>query len=371
MARKLLFLTTLVILFAGLATSSVTAEPWNLSLNKVDADPDKSYTLQETDGPWLILAATFSGDGGAEQAHDLVLELRKRHKLPAYVHDMKVKLDKDTGGRGIDRYNQPIKWKYRRGNQHEEIAVLVGHFADSYDPKGKETLKQIKLMKPDCLSVKKRGKTNMNLARVREAFKTILAPGNEKKKKGPMGQAFLVRNPLSPMNDAVQKALDPFVVDLNKGVKYSLLEAKGKYTVQVAHFTGKVITDQGAINKIKTGQLKLNESRLKDAAMKADKLTKALRMKGYEAYQFHDRQASLVTVGSFNSVGSPRKDGKIEINPQILKIIETFKGQPSRTTGKLGSRLVVGIPLDLQPIPVEIPKESITSTLVRRSNNDD
>lgn len=375
MIRKVTFLTllfVLVALFVGLTTSSATAEPWNgiLSLNKVEADSSKTYKLQEADGPWLILATTFSGNGGSEQANELVLELRKRYKLSAYVHDMSLELDKDTGARGVDKYNRPIQWKYRRGNQLHEIAVLVGHFSDVNDPGGKTALQKLKYMTPECLSVEKRGKTNQTLAGCRAFMKKILVSGNEKKKKGPMGKAFLVPNPLCDMNKAKQKTLDPFIVELNKGIKYSLLDAKGKYTVQVAHFTGKVITDQGKIHRIKNKKLNQKESRLQQAAMNADKLARALRMKGYEAYQFHDRYASIVTVGSFNSVGTPRQDGKTEINPTIHKIIDTFKGRPCRATGKIGSQLVVGIPLDIQPIPVEIPKESIISSLVRRSNND-
>ena len=373
MTRKVSFCTMLLVLVAlvvSLTTSSATAEPWNiLSLNKVEADPNKDYKLQETDGPWLILATTFSGNGGEEQAHELVMELRKKYKLPAYVHDMSLNLDKDTGARGVDRYNRPIKWKYKRGDHLEEIAVLIGHFTGVDDPSATSMLKKIKYMTPECLEIERRGETNRTLAGYRTIMKEILAPGNDKKEKGPMGQAFLVPNPLCEMNEASKKALDPFIVELNKGVRYSLLDAKGKYTVQVAHFTGKVITDQGMINKINKGGAELRESRLQEAAENADKLAYALREKGYEAYQFHDRYASIVTVGSFNSVGSPRPDGKIEINPKVLKIIDTFKGQPSRTTGKIGAQLVINIPLDIQPIPVEIPKESITSSLVRRSNN--
>ena len=66
------------------------APPWEtlLSFNRVDADPQKPYQLAEENGPWLIVAATFSGDGAEQQAHELVLELRKRYKLPAYAHHM-------------------------------------------------------------------------------------------------------------------------------------------------------------------------------------------------------------------------------------------------------------------------------------------
>lgn len=375
MARKVSFLAVGFVLaawVAGLTVSSSFAEPWNgfLAFSKVEADPNKTYELQENDGPWLILATTFSGEGGESQARELVLELRRKYKLSAYVHDMSLKLDKDTGARGVDEYNRPIKWKYRRGEEQKETAVLVGHFSDIDDPSAQAMLDKLKYMRPECLEIKKRGGTNQTLAAFRTITKEILASGNEKKERGPMGKAFLVPNPLCEIKNATQKALDPFVVDLNKGVEFSLLDAKGKYTVQVAHFTGKVITDQGKIRKITTGNVALTETRLQEAAIKADKLTRALRMKGYEAYQFHDRYASIVTVGNFNSVGTPRQDGKIEINPQIHKIIETFKGQPSSSTGQIGSQLFVGIPLDIQPIPVEIPKESITSSLVRRSNND-
>ena len=39
---------------------------------------------------------------------------------------------------------------------------------------------------------------------------------------------------------------------------------------------------------------------------KAHKMTVALRAKGYEAYEFHDRYASIVTVGSYDRPDDPR-----------------------------------------------------------------
>ena len=76
-----------------------------------------------------------------------------------------------------------------------------------------------------------------------------------------------------------------------------------------------MIIKQDEIKAIQDGGKEM-KSELAEAAKKADKLTKALRKKGYEAYQFHDRYASIVTVGSFNSVGTPRADGRTEINPR-------------------------------------------------------
>ena len=74
-----------------------------------------------------------------------------------------------------------------------------------------------------------------------------------------------------------------------------------------------------------------------------------------------------MTVGSFDSVGTPRPDGQIEINPQVHRIMETFKGQPPAGGGPIASQLVVGIPLDLQPIPVNVPRESIGAAYASRS----
>jgi len=64
-------------------------------------------------------------------------------------------------------------------------------------------------------------------------------------------------------------------------------------------------------------------------ARKAHELTLALRQKGYEAYEFHDRGASIVTVGSFDSLGTRRPDGKIELDPRIVQIINTFAAEPA------------------------------------------
>ena len=111
------------------------------------------------------------------------------------------------------------------------------------------------------------------------------------------------------------------------------------------------------------------KSELGQAAEKADKLTTALRLKGYEAYQFHDHQASIVTVGSFDSVGTPRADGRIEINPEIHKIMKTFGAEsttlPGQTIPVTPLKTLIGIPFDIQPTPVQVPKRSISMALRR------
>ncbi|MFW6124704.1 MAG: hypothetical protein ACOC46_01040, partial [Pirellulales bacterium] len=96
------------------------------------------------------------------------------------------------------------------------------------------------------------------------------------------------------------------------------------------------------------------------------RLTVALRMKGYDAYEFHERHASIVCVGSFSSVGKPRQDGKIEINPKIHLLMKKFGARKVSVPGQpagMERKSVVGIPLDIQPIPVKVPKESISAAL--------
>jgi hypothetical protein len=158
---------------------------------------------------------------------------------------------------------------------------------------------------------------------------------------------------------------------MNQGIEHSLLDCPGKYTVKVATFTGTVVLDQKEIQKIQNGE-KAMESSLGKADEKAHQLCEALRIKGYKAYEFHDLNSSIVTVGSFESVGTPRADGKIEINPEILAIMKTCGGPPELKPGKaqpnyLAVKSLAGIPFDFQPVPVEVPKRSISRELARRS----
>ena len=111
------------------------------------------------------------------------------------------------------------------------------------------------------------------------------------------------------------------------------------------------------------------------AADNAARMTKALRDKGVEAYEFHDRTESMVCVGSFDSVGDPRDDGKIEINPGIHRLMETYgpekKFIPGQAQAFVQPRLIEGIPFDPQPLPVVVPRQSIANDYVRRVSHEE
>ena len=62
------------------APRNATAAPWDLiSFKHIEADPNKSYAVAESDGPWMIMVTTFHGDKAELQAQQLVLELRKQN----------------------------------------------------------------------------------------------------------------------------------------------------------------------------------------------------------------------------------------------------------------------------------------------------
>ena len=237
-----------------------------------------------------------------------------------------------------------------------------------------------KQAEPECLKSASGKEAGGSFAELRKISQQMLG-GAPAKPAGPLANAFMTTNPVLPKDYFAPKAgIDKFVLDLNKGIDNSLLDCKGRYSVKIATFTGKVVIDQRKINEIEHGKDLVPHDKAHDndplhyAAAKAHALTEALRKKGFEAYEFHDRYSSIVTIGSFNTVGSPRPDGKTEINPQIHEIMKTFGPDPSTMpkdggANGLGQKSVQvtidkekkSVLLDVQPIPVEVPRRSIGS----------
>jgi len=362
------FLALVVVSLAWLSPLSA-APPWEnvLSFGRVEADGNKDYDLTPDNGPWMIMASTFSAtEAGRQQARDLVLELRKQYKLPAYVHEMSFDFG-DTQARGVDRFGEPVQGSYRRGSEGSEIAVLVGDYRAVDDPKAQKVLKKLKYSQPKSLSFEG-GETSQSLAALRYIQRSVLAPGSEKKKMGPMSRAFVTTNPLLPKEYFSPKGVDNLVVKMNKNIKHGLLKCPGRYTVKVATFHGNAVYNQGEIQDITSGK-KGMKSALDIAADKAHRLAKALRIKGYEAYEYHDRHSSIVTVGSFNSLGS-QVGGQMVLDPKIQQVVRVFSPKTPQSLSEASAqdrhgnpspvRTFVGIPLDLKPTPMEVPKNTIS-----------
>ena len=231
-----------------------------------------------------------------------------------------------------------------------------------------------------------------------------------------MGRAFFTRNPLLPREYFVPKGVDEFVAKMNQGVEHSLLDCPGRYTVQVATFRGKTVlqTDRNASRtdderlRLEMGQDK-TEDPLVEAAENAHLLTKELRKHGWEAYEFHDRTESIVTIGSFDQVGQQLANGQLVPIGPVQKIVQTFgaaydtpadpltrrrpadaaarrrheaaiqpdAGQPQRPDRhglnpkhvKImhGQKVERIIPIDVYPHTIDVPRRSVSGAYAERN----
>ncbi|HEV2969794.1 MAG TPA: hypothetical protein VGY55_07375 [Pirellulales bacterium] len=355
--------------------------PWQIFMvKKVDADPSKAYALSDANGPWMIMATTFRGEKAGEQASQMVFELRKHYKLNAYTHRQTYDYTKEVQGVGVNPDGTPKNMHYANREKFEEVAVLVGDYRGIDDPEGQRNLAMLKHAEPDCLKTSSAKGSGNSFAELRRMSQQMFT-GGTMKSGGPLASAFMTTNPLLPKEYFAPKAgIDKFVLDLNKGNDYSLLDCKGRFSVKIATFTGKIVIDQRKITDIEHGKDIMPHDKVDEtdplvyATKKAHALTEALRKTGVEAYEFHDRYSSIVTVGSFNSVGTPRSDGKTEINPNIYEIMRTYGPDPKAMVadggaGGLGQKSIAvtidkekkSVLLDVQPVPVEVPRRSIST----------
>ncbi|QDT72585.1 hypothetical protein [Lacipirellula limnantheis] len=416
LALRLRPLATVALLAAGAISSfsySHAAEPfWRqvMPRKRVAADPNGDYSLAEKNGPWLIMAMSFNGEGGETEARELVTELRTKYNLPAYYYAMTFKLEDERPGRGIDNYGTPIKRRYQRGSQILEHAVLVGEFQHIDDAEAQALLDRVKTLEPECLKVESGEATSQSLVAVRQLQRSVKQKLGKQVNRGPMGHAFLTRNPMLPKEYFAPVGVDAEVAKWNKDFEHSLLKCPGKYTIKVATFSGKTSLKEANNGSASGGSVRRAQENdaLVVAVDKAHKLTVALRSKGWEAYEFHDRYESYVTVGSFNDLQrneygqltASTREAQIIVNtfgaatPNVgferatyqaigadsediqkaehteEKVLSEFDQRFSKSFGDVMEGFhpkdFVGLPFDIQPTAIEAPKESVSSAYVRQ-----
>ena len=312
--------------------------------------------LSEENGPWLILAACFGGEQGKSQAEALVLELRQDFNLPAYIHSEKYDYTKPITGSGP----QAVKMRHLNARRYDSYAVLVGEFDSLKNPTIDRTLDTIKHAQPKSLDFSKTGKTHQRFAAFRQLQSKLFKTASEKRKPGPMGMAFVSRNPLLPDEFFNAPVVDAFVRSMNDGVQHSLLDNPGKFTVVVRSFDGNSTTDFG--NGAQVSQLKSNPERLNKGAETAHRMVTALRDKGIPAYEFHDRYRSIVTIGEFERLGREGADGNFQYATEILQTMQKYSADQSMGQAAHGTKIkanhIDGIPFDLNPHPIAVPRSS-------------
>ncbi|MGE0759516.1 MAG: hypothetical protein AB7O38_21035, partial [Pirellulaceae bacterium] len=311
-------------------------------------------------------------------ARDLVLELRSRYKLPAFTHKQVFDFTQTSPGHlrsdalktedptSLHR-EEAWQWlRYANATRYEGVAVLIGHFRSVDDPDLDKTLAKVKVLQPECL--KGPGASRNDIWGALRETKRRVSVGAARA-RGPLGAAFVTRNPLLPAEFFAPNGVDDFVARLNSGVKYSLLDNPGKYTVRVATFRGTTTINQREIRNAESFKV---SNKLEIAADKSHRLTLALREKGVEAYEFHDRNESIVTVGSFESEGEQQPDGAVLYAPDVLKVVQQYQAIQRTLPGQRGAamepRRFDGISLDVQPKPMAVPKRSVAADYARSRN---
>ncbi len=343
----------LVLVAVGLVSHAAVAEAQTGWLptswfSQESIDPKAMFPLAESDGPWMVLATTFRGEGARDDARRLVQELRGTHKLKAYTHEKSFDFTGNQRGLGLNPDGTPKKMRYAKAEQVIEVAVLVGDFASFDDPRGQKMLTKIKNLHPDALAGNS-GKSQ-SFADFRRMMGLDKTSG-----KGPMHLAFVIPNPLLPEDFFTRQQVDKFVLDMNADVTNSLLDCPGRYSVRVATFTGAGTFDQKAIED--GGKDVEFQGRLVEAAEKAHRLTESLRRSGWQAWEFHDRDSSIVCVGSVDQLAVPQANGAIAPHPEIVRIVKELGPDPTKlAAGQIMPRSIDGVLLDVQPKPIDVPR---------------
>jgi hypothetical protein len=372
--------------------------------NKVAADPKADYPLDETNGPWMIYVKSYDGLNARHDALTLALELRQKHGMKAYVHHkqfdyaksleqeeerLRIELEirdylKHAGMENtpvvMPRYT-PQTTKFVNGSKSEEYAVLVGDFQSIDDKEITRAFEKIKKMDPECIIAQLKRDIALAEQTGNALAKTTLIEIQRQNIRDennntvhPFAKAQKCPNPILPQ-EYFSNHIDDFVLKLNEDSRYSLLRCQGKYTIKVAEYRGFVIADPKGMKEAEKNESKLHQSeQLARAGDKAETVCHALREKGYEAYTFHDRTSSIVTVGNYKSLGRTDSYGNVvEFHPEIASIFSTFTTRIVPTAdGKYTtdqevrrsapdelfepSKSIMSIPLLPIPEPMEVPK---------------
>lgn len=344
--RTKLSLLVLLVIMVSLAAPVENCSARRTS--RIEAVKGKKYRLSKQHGPWMIMVASFTqpsperrgqGLSPEEAADTLVFELRKKG-IPAYTFRQESVIERvDTH----DRYERKTHRVYTA--QHGMISVLAGNYYDidkenKHGKLAQHTLKYTKKLHPRFLRDRRNG------ARYR------ITPG----RSGPLAGAFLTINPLLSPEEARKRKHDPLLLKLNAGMDHSLLDNPGKYSLIVASFYGNSVTQVSA-RRFAAAQKKFTVSNALDVGMfSAWELVNALRNarsygydQDFEAYVYHDRHRSVVTIGAFNSPSDP-------LIGALAKMFSA-KVKPSPGTGK--NALMAEI--------FTIPRRPLPNTLAQKS----
>jgi hypothetical protein len=319
--------------------------------------PIEPFLIQKENGPFMVLAYTFRGPQADRYAQALVLELRGKFGLQAYIFYAKVQ-----PGHSNIRDIPPTAPPYVRNGEmaapekyrnYDEAAVLVGD-CKTID-ESKQLLHKVKKLHPACLDGlpsiynwrRGRGLSRAILTTNPLVAAQYLYPG-----KGVMP----VVKPGQPFDPAVVTASfetihkkDPLVKQINTG-PYNIYKCRGPYVLQVAEFSGRTSLNNGGTSVsadsaqdlsslLSRGYKRDDVMDLSQAGEQAERLADAIahsKLLGkLHPYVYHDRFVSRVYLGPFES---PKDHALTDLlkDPETGTVVPNFSAQPyKRSFSKL------------------------------------
>jgi hypothetical protein len=304
------------------------------------------YPVTPQAGPWMICAASYVGPDAHELSRQVILELRNRHGLKAWVYNYgaEERRKQDEHWERIQKQYPGVKLPRKMVRIPDQCAVLIGGY-ESMESASKDLARVRALPLPrldlgpdktpyDMMSVAEPDPKN-KVMRVKQA------PIN------PFETAFVTHNPTVPVEVPEQPKFDPFWKTLNKNEEYSLLRCKKPWTLVVKDYQGLQVIQpqQGPKNLLE--KLGLTKQKpgvgLGAAAAQAHQLAKFLRHPslGFEAYVLHTRTKSIVTVGGFDGLNDPEMV-RVQRNLARVKLSDASRHDP--------------IGMYKRPMPMEVPR---------------
>lgn len=309
---------------------------------QLPTEPVEPYLLTKECGPFMVVAHTFRGPDSVRYAQALAMELRSAHQLAAYIYFKKIK-PMNSNVRGVPPTSTPADGDGRISEPevyriYDEAAVLVGDAPTLKDAEA--ILKLVKKVKPTVLE------------NVPSIFPWRKGAG--------LKNAVVTANPLIPAQQLFAREADPLVDRMNRG-PHTIYNNPGPYTLVVARFTGRSTFGEPDSDFLKDSNLKTSplatatdEAELLAAELNKDPMLKKV---GLEAYVYHDRKKSVVTLGSFperiEAKDLPKNQKVQSIRQHLDKLNQQYL-----STGKFQSPLT---PTDVMAVPQRVQQQKSTA----------
>jgi len=370
----------------SVATPPAAPPPTDLEIRSA-LGPNHPWVVKPEHGAFFILMKSYSrpsrptaqdnGPSARTLAEEFASEIRETYKVQALLYEyvsperraemasiaaarerarvFAAQLDKykqQAALQGMEFLAPDTRLHFKTVSYQDQIAVLVGGFKTEDDAR-----KALNIVRTWPSPKNKNLLDGAVIQRPGKDGKMVLEEGH----LNPFLTAHVVPNPTvaRAADPAEGTTVDPFIVKLNEGRPYSLLNAKKNWTLGVKSFTAPVeivSKDSGS-----GGLLRPFVSRgkgvdvLRASAEQAEQLAEALRKMrgegiprdGFEAFVLHTRTASIVTVGQFDGPDDPAlHQTKQLLTKMTVKASEDEKGfKPVASAPELfGNMMPVPVP---------------------------